>query len=90
MMEFKYLILVLFMGLFTTAYVRGVEDEHKDDKCGETLDPFTQIKEAVNTTKDELDAEALEEIVHHIMERFDCENMGCKVRQDFHTHLIRL
>ena len=83
MMELKYTLLaVLLLGIsigFSRA--EGDDDDHHHDgeECGKTVDPFDEIKEAVNVTEDELSSETLEHVVEYVLERFDCEEAKCQV-----------
>ena len=89
-MELKS-VTVVFLALLTTTCV-SQHGEHEDEdhkKCGEILDPFTEIKKVVNTTKDELNAEDLGEMMRHTLERFDCEPTGCEVCQQFHILFLK-
>ena len=83
MMELKYTLLaVLLLGIsigFSRA--EGDDDDHHHDGegCGTTVDPFDEIKEAVNVTEDELSSQTLEHVVECVLKRFDCEEAKCQV-----------
>ena len=83
MMELKYTLLaVLLLGIsigFSRAEGDDDDHHHDEEQCGTTVDPFDEIKEAVNVTDDELSSETLEHIVEHVLERFDCEEAKCQV-----------
>ena len=89
MMELKYTLLVVLLLLGNKIEHFSAEENddnhhHDEEKCGVTEDPFTEIKEAVNVTQDELSATALEHVVEHILERFDCEEAQCQVGHFLH------
>ena len=87
-MELKYTLLVALL-LGTNIICSSVEgndgDHHHDEeRCETTLDPFTEIKEAVNVTEDQLSLTTLEHVVEHVLERFDCEEAKCQVGHFLH------
>ena len=82
-MEIKYtLLVVLLLGIsigFSRAEGDNDDHHHDGEECGKTVDPFDEIKEAVNVTEDELSSDTLEHVVEHVLERFDCEEAKCQV-----------
>ena len=87
-MELKYSLLVVLLLLGNKIERSSAEEDdddhhHDEEKCGVTVDPFMEIKEAINVTQDELGSTALEHLVEHVLERFDCEEATCQVGHFF-------